>query len=97
MRAIVIAATPHVSMKRAAAPPYKVIRSQLFRFDHNCTYARDFIMNTANLICSMSRNSYNVPRLLHELHMYGAHWDRSKGIWALVLRATTRTVEAHLD
>ena len=76
---------------------YKVIRSQLFRFDHNCTYARDFIMNTANLICSMSRNSYNVPRLLHELHMYGAHWDRSKGIWALVLRATTRTVEAPLN
>ena len=48
---------------------YKVIRSQLFRFDHNCTYARDFIMHTANLICSMSRNSYNVPRLLHELHI----------------------------
>ena len=62
---------------------YTVLRSQMHRFDRNCTYAADFIANTAALAVRMVRNRYNERRVIDEIHKYRS-WDLSKGDWRRV-------------
>jgi len=42
---------------------YTALRSQMHRFDRNCTYAADFIANTAALAVRMVRNRYSERRV----------------------------------
>ena len=62
---------------------YTVLRSQMHRYDRNCTFAADFIANTAALAVQMMRNRYDERRVLDEIHKYRS-WDLSKGNWQKV-------------
>ena len=48
-----------------------------------CTFAADFIANTAALAVQMMRNRYDERRVLDEIHKYRS-WDLSKGNWQTV-------------
>jgi hypothetical protein len=77
---------------------YTVLRSQMHRFDRNCTYAADFIANTAALAVRMVRNRYNERRVIDEIHKYRS-WDLSKGDWrrveGRVVRRVTQALHPH--
>ena len=66
---------------------YQVIRSQMFRFDRNCTFAQDFVENTAALAVKMIHCRYERRRIVSEIERYNG-WDTSKGRWHIVRRRT---------
>ena len=69
--------------RRCASSACTVLRSQMHRYDRNCTFAADFIANTAALAVQMMRNRYDERRVLDEIHKYRS-WDLSKGNWQKV-------------
>ena len=71
---------------------YSVLRSQMFRYDRNCSFAADFISNTATLAVQMIRQHYNKRRVLHEIEKYD-NWDKSKGRWRFVKWRTIRRIQ----
>ena len=71
---------------------YTVIRSQMHRFDRNCTFAADFIANTAALAVRMIKNRYEPRRVIDEIHKYRS-WDLSKGSWPNVKGRVLARVE----
>ena len=54
---------------------YSVLRSQMFRFDCNCSFAADFIHNTTELALMMISQGYNKRRLVSQIRKY----DRQLG------------------
>ena len=71
---------------------YTVTRSQMHRFDRNCTFAADFIANTAALAVRMIKNRYEPRRVIDEIHKYRS-WDLSKGSWPNVKGRVLARVE----
>ena len=73
---------------------YSVLRSQMFRFDRNCSFASDFIMNTTELATSMISQGYNRRRLTQQVRKYARKWDTNKGRWPDIKRKVISAVYA---
>ena len=64
---------------------YSVLKSQMYRYDRNTSFAADFIANVVLLARRMSDAGYKRQRLLGQIRSYRA-WDKSKGTWGVVKR-----------
>ena len=83
---------PNMDSALSDRAKYSVLRSQMFRYDRNCSFAADFISNTATLAVQMIRQHYNKRRVLHEIEKYD-NWDKSKGRWRFVKWRTIRRIQ----
>ena len=74
---------------------YKVLRSQMFRFDRNCSFAEDFVANTARLAAQMIHHRYAERRVVSEIERYDG-FESWKGRWHVVRRRILDRLQTEL-
>ena len=75
---------------------YKVLRSQMFRFDRNCSFAEDFVANTARLAAQMIHHRYAERRVVSEIERYDG-FESWKGRWHVVRRRILDRLQTELS